>query len=166
MIDRIPNSEQLYFFLMPEETSQLIEYINKKGGSIYLPRSTIAEPHECEIFANLSRIYFCPRQVRGQISMIRIAEDVYSIDSTVSPVIEFQCSVMRKAELSRGRMYFRGGYIGRDGWFAFPETLYELFKTVSLFIKKSFLSKERRYGAYISKGSQKYLSDGGKLVQF
>jgi len=98
--------------------------------------------------------------------MNKASEDVYFIDPTVSPVIEFQCSVLRDSELSRGRIYFRGGYAGRYGWVDYPGILYEVFRGVLSYLKKHILTREKQYEGYISNGCEAYLSGGGRLAQF
>lgn len=164
MTGKIPKTSQLYYFLVPEETSTVLEFIKEQNCIIYSTRSSTPEPIECEDAAP-SKVFICPDELSNKIDMNKVSEKIYSLDPTTSPVIEMQCSVMRKSELARGRIYFRGGYAGRDEWVSFPSELYELFKKVCTFMKKTFLSKEKKYSAYISKGSQLYVSDGGELAQ-
>jgi hypothetical protein len=168
MTGKLPRTKQIYFFLMPEETLAVIRFILAEGCRIYLPRSSslVPAPCLCESLNGLSQLYFCPQELSGGIRMNKASEHVYFLDPTISPVIEFQCSVMRGSELSRGRMYFRGGYAGRYGWVGFPEKLYKIFGAVSNHLKKNILTRNKEYDGFISKGCRAYISGGGGLVQF
>ena len=156
MTGKIPKTSQLYFFLIPEETSMVLEFINDQKCTIYSSRSSNPEPIEYDQDVATSKVFFCPEELSNEINMNKVSESLYALDPTISPVIELQCSVMRKLELSRGRIYFRGGYAGRDEWVSFPFDVYELYKKVTLFMKKFFLIKNKKYGAYLSKGCQSY----------
>jgi hypothetical protein len=167
MTGKIPKTSQLYYFLMPEETTKVLAFIKDQKCSLYSTRSRFLgpEPIKCDPASIPSMVFICPEGFNNEIDMIKISEGVYVVDPTTSPVIEMQCSIMRKKELSRGRVYFRCGYLGRDEWVPFPVELYELYKNVAAFMKKSFFSKEKKYGGYISKGCQSYVSGGGTLTQ-
>ncbi len=164
MICKIPKTSQLYYYLMPEETSMVLEFIKEQQCIIYSSRSSTSEPIECEDDVPI-KVFFCPEELSNEIDMNKISESIYALDPRTSPVIEMQCSVLRKSDLARGRIYFRGGYAGRDEWVSFPAGLYELFKRVSTFMKKTFLKKEKKNGAYVSKGCQSFISGGGDLAQ-
>jgi hypothetical protein len=98
--------------------------------------------------------------------MYKIDNGIFTIDQTTSPVIELDCSVLRdNGSLSCGRLFFQGGYDGREAWVAYPESLYGDFKKVVSFMKRCLLTEERMYLAYVSKGSHSYVSNGGRLVQ-
>ena len=157
---KIPSSSQFHFFLMPEETRLVLKFISEEGCAIYPTRLDSPEPKECDELCDLGQMFFCPRELRPQIKTWRIAEGLYSIDRTTSPVIEFDHSHLRSDSLSRGRLYYQGGYDGREQWVAYPESLYIIYKKVTSFMKKSLLTKDREYLGYISKGSVKYISEG------
>lgn len=166
MTDNIPKTQQLYFYLMPEETRKTLEFIISEDCRLYSPRSATPTPSELNFEVDFFQTFFCPKEYTDKIEMYKISEDVYALDPTTSPVIEINCPLLKGHELIRGRIYFRGGYRGREGWVAFPEKLFISFKSVTSFIKKNFLSKERIYSAYVSRASQSFVSEGGKLVQF
>jgi hypothetical protein len=161
-------TKQIYFFLMPDETMSLLDFIINQECIIYADRSSNFQPSEIEYssFINYSQLFITSRELSDKVEMRKSAGDVYFLDSTTSPVIELFCSILYDNGLSRGRIYFRSGYIGREQWIAFPDILYLIFKNISSFMKKRLFSKERMYGGYISKGSRLYISSGGKLVQF
>lgn len=172
MTGKIPNSRQLLFFLMPDETDKVLNLIVERQCKIFSRYS--AGPEPCSIEGQpldeivvRGQVFFCPAELVSEIYTRKVKEGAYSLDSTVSPVIELDFSILRKSkELSRGRMYFRGGYDGRESWVQFPSGLYETFKLVSSFMTRSFLTREREYGGYISKGSKLFVAAGGRLVQF
>jgi hypothetical protein len=168
MIANKPMTKQIYFFLMPDETMSLLEFIINQDYIIYSDRSSNSEPSEIEFssFFNYSQLFITSRELSNKVEMRKSAGAVYFLDSTISPVIELFCSILYDNGLSRGRIYFRSGYIGRENLITFPDILYLIFKNISLFMKKRLFSKDRIYGGYISKGSRLYISSGGKLVQF
>lgn len=168
MTDKIPKSKQLYFFLMPEETMHLLEFIAQQGCLIYSDRSTAPKPSESHWRSTIGNghLFFCPSEFGDKIETHKATNEIYFIDPTISPVIELGCSMLNNNKLSRGRIYFRGGYFGRDVWVPFPKLLYEKFKIILSFIKKSFLSKHQIHGGYISKSSQNFADNGGELLQF
>lgn len=166
MTSKIPKSKQIYFFMMPEETKSVLKYLAEQNYWLFAPHSTIAKPTVITSFDDYSQFFFCPKPVNTEIYMYKLKNGLFALDSSTSSVIEFDCPILRKKELACGRIYFRGGYIGRDEWIAFPKILYESFKKVSSFIKNTFLTKDRLFNAYLSKGSKQYVSDGGCLVQF
>ena len=167
MTGKIPKSSQFLFYLMLEEISEVMEFIVKQDCMIFSDRSDTNKP--CEIkaskFKSVYQIFFCPREVAGDIKMFK-AINVFFIEPTTSPVIEFDSSGLGAKGLSRGRIYFRGGYDGRGEWVAYPARLYEVFEKVTAFMKKSFLTRERKYGGYLSKKSLIYVAEGGNIVQF
>jgi hypothetical protein len=168
MIANKSMTKQIYFFLMPDETISLLDFIIKQECVIYTDRSSNCKPSEVEpsSFINHSQLFITSRELSGKVEMRKSAGDVYFLDSTMSPVIELFCSILYDNGLSRGRIYFRSGYVGREQYIIFPDILYLIFNNISSFMKRMFFSKERMYGGYISKGSQLYISSGGKLVQF
>jgi hypothetical protein len=166
MINRIPKASQLHFFMMPDEMSKVLEFIEQAGGVIYSCRSDSAKPRGYDPGKDIGRVFFLPSDLGKDINMRKIDEGFYTIDATTSPVIELEFSFLRESELSRGRIYFRGGYMGRNGWVSYHDSLYELFKSVSTFMKKFFLTKEQSYAGYLSRGAQSYVSGGGNLAQF
>jgi len=99
------------------------------------------------------------------VEMYKIADDIFVLDPTVSPVIEFECSMLYSNTLSRGRMYFRNGYLRRDAYILFSDSLYNCFDDIYKFMKKKVFIKERRYSAYMTNNSLMYLNRGGKLTQ-
>lgn len=95
------------------------------------------------------------------------AGDHYFVNPDISPVVELECSTVSiKNVLSRGRLYFRAGYDGRDGWVEFPERVYTVFKSMVSYLKKNVLTRESLFGGYVSKGTKSFIADGGKVSQF
>lgn len=166
MTMRIPRSSQFHFFLMPDETRQIIEFIREQQCSIYPARLSGSEPKECDIPPEVAQLFFCPREIASEIKIYRIKDEVFTIDLTTSPVIEFDPSYLRAKGLSQGRLFFHGGYHGRETWVPYPECLYERYKKVISYMKKKFLTNDRVYVGYVSKASHKYVSEGGQLDQF
>ncbi len=105
MTGKIPKTSQLYYFLMPEETTKVLAFIKDQKCSLYSTRSRFLgpEPIKCDPASIPSMVFICPEGFNNEIDMIKISEGVYVVDPTTSPVIEMQCSIMRKKELSRGR---------------------------------------------------------------
>lgn len=165
MTNNIPKTNQLLFFMMPEETSMLLEFIREHDLIVYANNSETPDPSEYISFENISQVFICPRIICKQIKTYKVVENKYSIDRTTSPVIELDCSALRSNGLYCGRIYFHGGYEGREGWVAYPDILHEYYKKIIAFIKKMFLTKERIHGAYVSKDSLLYVSGGGLLRQ-
>jgi len=163
---KIPKSSQLYFFLMPFETKMIIEYLIQYDCVILSDRSQNSIPSECKSFDNISQSFCCPRRFFNDVKMNKISNSAYFIDSFISPVVEIDASVLREKQLSRGRLYFRGGYLGRDKWISYPNELYDLYKGLKSFMKKTILTKDREYLGYISKGSRNFVQEGGNLTQF
>lgn len=163
---KIPHSSQFHFFMMPDETNVVLKFIAEQQCAIYPTQLTAPEPHECDYSRNQGQMFFCPRDISAQITTYRINNELYTIDRTTSPVIEFDQSYLRADGLSQGRIYFHGGYDGREHWVAYPESLYAIYKKVVSFMKKTLLTKNRKYPGYVSKGSLKYVSEGGCLDQF
>lgn len=166
MIDRIPDTKQLYFFMVPEEMFKVFEFIEHAGGVVYGGRSHSSKPCIYEQGKDFGQVFCSLRELGEDINMLKIDDGIFTIDPTTSPVIELQSSILRTSELSRGRIYFRGGYMGRVGWVSFNNSLYELFKSIITFMTKAFLTNERRYDAYLSRGTKSYISSGGFLAQF
>jgi hypothetical protein len=166
MTDKIPKMSQLYFFLMPAETYSLFEFMIAQKYALYNPRSTGTKPCRCVSPVGISQIFYSPFELTSEIVMNKINDEIYTLDSTTSPVIEINLPLLYEDGLTRGRIYFRGGYIGRDKWISFESKLYTAYKDVVSFLKKHFLTKKRIHGAYLSKDSQSYVSQGGVLLQF
>ncbi|MEW6076544.1 MAG: hypothetical protein AB1724_01900 [Thermodesulfobacteriota bacterium] len=166
MTKSIPKTSQLYFFLMPDETKIILKFLVDQNCIIIGDRSESIEPNEIKIFNEISKVYICPSELKDKIQMTKVSNEIYVVDETTSPVIEFSCSILRKSELSRGRIYFRGGYFGRDQWMPYPDVLFDIYKKVTSLMNRKFLTKNREYKAYISKGSQNYISEGGVMSQF
>lgn len=166
MTNRIPKSSQVYFFMMSDEMSKVFEFVEQAGGVIYANRSHSVAPRIYDPGVDIGRVFLLPRDLGKEINMRKVDEGIYTLDATISPVIDFERSILRDSELSRGRIYFRSGYMGRIGWVSYHDSLYELFKSVSKFMKRSFLTKEQKDGAYLSYGAQSYVSRGGNLAQF
>ena len=166
MAKSIPNNIQFYFFLMPDETKIILKYLIDQNCIIITDRSKSIEPNEYKSFDGISKAYFYPSELKTEIQMRKTSNEIYFVDETISPIIELSCSILRKAELSRGRIYFRGGYLGRDQWISYPEILYDVYKKLTSLMKKTLLTKDREYQAYISKGCQNYISGGGIIRQF
>lgn len=166
MTSKMPNSRQLYCFMMPEETEFLFKYIHSKAYLVFAPRSNSAKPRTQPIYDNIGQFFYCPNELVGYIYMYRISNNVYVLDQTTSPVIEVDCSVLYKDKLTRGRIYFRSGYVGKERMVIYPESLYEAFNDIVRYLRKEFLTKERKYGAYLSKAALEFITKGGLLDQF
>jgi len=166
MTNKIPKTAQVYFFLTPDETAGVLKFITSQGCRVFVDRSETSAPKEVSRLFDLGQVFFCPAAYVPRIEMLKTAAGIYYLDSMGSPVIELDCCVKRNLLISRGRMFFRGGYIGRDGWVPFPEQLYESYKKTKQFIQKSFLIQEKKYGASLSKASLEFLAQGGQLSQF
>lgn len=165
MIDKIPKTRQIYFFMMPEETIRTIEFIIENNYIIFNNRSNDNCPQKIQVPDMIAQFYFCPSELEKHIIMYRLSENIYSLDATVSPVIEFEISRLYDKGLSRGRIYFKSGYVGRDAWISFPYSLFNAFNVVYKFLRNCFFTKNREYAAYISKSAHAYLVGGGHLMQ-
>lgn len=165
MTIKIPKTRQIYFFMMPEDTVCTIHFMMDKKYKLFNLRSSFNAPTEIKTICNLNHFYFCPDELMQDIEMYKIADNVFVLDATVSPVIEFECSMLYSNALSRGRMYFRKGYLRRDTYICFSDSLYTCFEEVYKFMKKKFFIKERRYSAYMTNNSLMYVTRGGKLTQ-
>lgn len=166
MTTRIPRTSQFHFFVMPDETRRIVEFLSEQQCAIYPGRLSGNEPKESGIPAEVTQVFFCPRELASEIKTYRIKDELFTIDLTTSPVIEFDPSYLTPNGLSRGRLFFHGGYDGREKWVAYPECLHETYKKVISFMKRSFLTNDRAYLGYVSKGSHKYATEGGQLKQF
>lgn len=151
---------------MPDETKMMLKFLIDQNCIIIADRSKSIKPNEYKSFDDIFKLYFCPSELKNDIQMYKTSNEIYFVNETISPVIELSSSILRKTELSRGRLYFRGGYLGRDQWILYPESLFNIYKKVTSFMKKTFLTNNREYLAYISKESQNYISGGGVLSQF
>lgn len=151
---------------MPDETKLFISFIADLQCAVYPARLNSIEPHEFDMINDIRQSFFCPRDISHQIKTYRIKDEIFTIDRTTSPVIEFDPSYLSANGLSRGRLYFHGGYDGREQWVAYPESLYLVYKKAISFMKKVFLTNDREYLGYVSNGSKQYISEGGSLRQF
>jgi hypothetical protein len=165
MTTKIPKTRQVYFFMMPEDTICTIQFMIDEKYKLFNARSCSNIPTEITNISTLSQIYLCPYDLTRDIVMNKIANKVFVIDANISPVIEFECSMIYPNALSRGRMYFRNGYLGRDKYFFFPDSLYICFENIYKFMNKRLFIKERRYSAYMTYNSLMYVNSGGKLTQ-
>jgi len=165
MTGKVPKTKQIYFFMMPEETSRVLQFIYSNNCKIYSSRSDKNIINVIEFGDVVAQLYFSPHELMDNIEMFRIAEGVYALDATVSPVIEFDCSRLYDDKLSRGRMYFRGGYTGKNEWISFPNSLFKAFMSVYNFMKKEILTNKKEYLGYISKNCELYIQQGNKLIQ-
>lgn len=165
MTVKVPKSSQFHFFLMPDEIKLFLSFIADQQCAVYPSRLNSLEPHEFDMTNDISQMFFCPREISHQIKTYRIKDEIFTIDRTTSPVIEFDPSYLSTNGLSQGRLFFHGGYDGREQWVAYPESLYLVYKRAISFMKKAFLTKDRECLGYVSKGSQQYVSKGGSLKQ-
>lgn len=162
-----PKSSQLYFFCMPHEIDQLVQFIVEHDAKIMSGRSSFAKPYILNNKDSIGNtIYACPSQVIAEVKFNRLEDELYYLDFTISPVIEISLSVDRGGFLSRGRLYTRFGYDGRDGWVSYHESLAKLHKAIVYFLKKEILTKEKCFGAYCSLAALDFRRNGGELVQF
>ncbi len=168
MTGKIPKSSQLYFYLMPLEASEVLKFINDQNGLILLRRSSSKKPviYNLESDSDTSQYVITSKENLSRVITYKISESCYSIDYTVSPVIELDCCILGEDVLSRGRIYFRAGFDGREGWESYHPSIYSMYKSISSFMRKVILTKERFNGAFISKKSIIYRSSGGVLGQF
>jgi hypothetical protein len=157
---------QLYFFLMPQEIVQTLEFVSNADVAILASRSKTDRPHELDSRSEVGQSFLCPRSLVAQVVMTRATIDLYFLDPAVSPVVEFDACFLREHELSRGRICLRYGYDGRQGWVAFPDSVIAVFRQVCSFVRRSFLTKERCFGAFLSKAAKEYVCSGGALSQF
>jgi hypothetical protein len=166
MTPRIPKSSQFLFFLMPDETAIVLNFIASQNCGIYLEKCVTPEPLDCGISCDQGLVLFSPRQLSNRITTCKVSETLYTIDRTTSPAIEFSRPYQRANSVSRGRFYFHRGYDGREEWVAYPDILYSTYKMVVAFMKKTLLTKQKEYGGYVSKGCIRYIANGGRLDQF
>ncbi|MBP5233626.1 MAG: hypothetical protein J6333_09480 [Planctomycetes bacterium] len=167
MTTKKSHTKQFLFFLMPEETIHVIERLCEKNDIVVLhTRSSTNSPTIIDSFDDVGKVYLCPKNELTHIVMDKIDEHAFFVNIFVSPVVEFDSSILRENELSRGRIYFRGGYDGRDGWVAFPENTASIYKHMVGYLKSTLLTKNREFDGYISKKTMIYLASGGRLSQF
>jgi hypothetical protein len=163
---KIPRSDQLYFFLMPDEIKLTLKFIANQNCAIYPDRMNSPVPCNCGIQCDAGLLFFCPLDLSSRINTYKIGDEIYTIDRTTSPIVEFSPSYLRAKSLSRGRLYFHGGYDGREQWVAHPENLYLTYRKVAQFMKRTLLTSERQYLGYLSEGTHLFVSQGCQLDQF
>jgi hypothetical protein len=151
---------------MPDEIKLTLKFIANQDCGIYPDRMNRPVPWNCGIQCDAGLLYFCPLDLSFRINTYKIGGEIYTIDRTTSPVVEFSPSYLRARSLSRGRLYFHGGYDGREQWVAYPETLYLTYRNVAQFMRRTLLTNDRQYLGYLSKGTQRFVSQGGQLDQF
>ncbi len=163
----IRKTKQSYCFLMPEETNNLIEFLLRGDDILYMDRSEFNEPARVfSVSLNMSsQIFISPVELGSKIIMQKIDSDMYYGDASMSPVIQFDASILGPRGLGRGRLYFRSGYYGRYGWVRFDDSLYKCFLRVNRHIRVYFTNREKVYGALVSKAAKGYVLNGGKLIQ-
>lgn len=157
--------EQLYFFLMPEETLGFLKHVLGEDTVLLASRSEENSPLVIEPSADVGQSFFCPHNELKNVCMNKAADRVFFLDPAISPVVEFQSSFLREANLSRGRIYFRAGYEGRSGWTCFPDSVYAIYLKAKSLLKETLLTKHREYDAFLSKGAKEYMNSGGALSQ-
>jgi len=151
---------------MPNEMDKLVQFIFQQDAMVISERSKSPEPF---ILKNSNSIkhkgFICPYRLISEIKFNKIADEIYYVDFTTSPVIEFSLSVDRGESISRGKLYIQFGYDGRNGWFSYHESLAQLHKRIVYFLKKEILTKEKCFLAYCSKVALDFQRTGGELVQ-
>ena len=151
---------------MPDETEKLVRFIFQQGPLIVSRRSNSPVPAIIEEARSITnKVYICLDHLINQTQFNKIAEKIYYVDFTTSPVIEFSSPIDRGDSLSRGRLYIKYGYDGRDGWFPYQESLAQLYRKIIKYFKKNILTRQKYLGAYCSKQSLEFKINGPKLVQ-
>ncbi|HSX52564.1 MAG TPA: hypothetical protein VLF09_16485 [Cellvibrio sp.] len=158
-------NQQLYFYIHPNEMDVILDKISLMGAVIYAPHSKSNIPTTADIESDAT-FYITYPEFSEIINMRRAGNNGYFIDDTTSPVIELNKSFLRGNCLSRGRIYFRNGFDGREAFVSYPQELGELYKKIIKELKENFLTKEKIYLGYISKDSKVLLNSGGTLSQF
>lgn len=114
-----PLTSQFNFFLMPEETNRFLKEFSVDGISVFEDRSETNTPKAVEDIEKSWHMKFCPSELVPNIIMHRAGE-LFFIDRSVSPVIEYSGCTLSQDKLYRGRIRVETGYDGRDGYEA-PE---------------------------------------------
>ena len=165
MTDRHKKTEQLYFFMMPAETSLFLEHVLEVGVLLLGPRSERQSPTTLETLTEVGQSFLCPEEELCSVRMNKATDGVFFLDPSVSPVVEFQNCVLRKSGLARGRLYYRSGYDGRDGWVNFPDSVAAIYEKASFYLRGQLLTRYRECDAWLSKGARQFVELGGELVQ-
>lgn len=161
-----PLTSQFNFFLMPEETKQFLQSFAVEGISFLEDRSEINAPKAVEDIENSWYMKLRPSDLVPKIIMHRAGE-LFFIDRSVSPVIEYSGCTLSQDKLYRGRIRVETGYDGRDGWVSYPDSLFELYDSMRKFLRRGFLTRDKQLlGGYLSKGTVKHIEAGGKISQF
>ncbi|MCK6473266.1 MAG: hypothetical protein L6R28_16095 [Planctomycetes bacterium] len=161
-----PLTSQFNFFLMPEETNRFLKEFSVDGISVFEDRSETNTPKAVEDIEKSWHMKFCPSELVPNIIMHRAGE-LFFIDRSVSPVIEYSGCTLSQDKLYRGRIRVETGYDGRDGWVSYPDSLFELYDSMRKFLRRRFLTRDKQLlGGYLSKGTVKHVEAGGKISQF
>jgi hypothetical protein len=160
-------AQQLYFYCSTEEQRKFTEYSIDQGCKLISEYTNVPVAHSI-LFDELDRYkaYLCPTELMSQVDYHSISSNKYSVTFTVSPVIEFDLSVMRDKKLSRGRLYVNFGFDGRDGWVAYPDILSSKHKKIVSYLKRKILTKERYLAGYLSHNAKTLLKEGWELSLF
>jgi hypothetical protein len=72
MTGKIPKTSQLYYFLMPEETTKVLAFIKDQKCSLYATRSRFLspEPIKYDPTSIPSKLFICPEGFSNEIDVI------------------------------------------------------------------------------------------------
>ncbi len=149
---------------MPSETHLIVSFIEEKQYAIYTHKTISKKPLQEIKNSIYSQLFFCPSCLIKNLTFYSITETVYGLDYSCSPVVELNCCIMYQHGLSKGRLVFRGGYVGRDSWIWHDKILFQCYRIMKNYLNKNILTKNRKYGAFISHETKAYIELGGNLI--
>jgi hypothetical protein len=162
---------QFQIYLLPSDAAKLVDILKQgvelrllSARSITSAWSEIDSPILTE--GRVTRADCLISPMRASIRMKHIeGQNLWSVDTLVSEVIEFKACYFDGTSIKRGRMYYHAGfYDGNGAWRnKSPEFLSwagRIFK-----IAKHFLKRDKALDAYIGKDAYQWRSSGGVFIE-
>ena len=162
-----PKTSQTYFFCTDGETKSFLSFLASNGVRLLKERTSEKKIEDIDLSMEIpGKIYLCPESQVENIKFRKVSESLYVVDESISPTIELDRPMNRKNGISRGRVYIRFGFDGRNGWINHDQELTDLHKKVLNYFKRELFTKERAYLGYVSHEALSYRDSGGTLSQF
>jgi hypothetical protein len=161
---------QVQIYLLPSDAVKLIAILKQKADLRLLSgHSTTSEPHEVDspilTAGGTTRADCLIAPIRASIRAEYIeSQNLWSVDTLVSEVIELTACYFDGTSIKRGRMYYQVGFYNGNGVWQDKSPEFLSWAEMIFRTAKRFLKRDKALDAYVGEDAYRWRASGGLFI--